>query len=732
MKKPISILSLLLCAAMTLTACSDGTAESVSESQTSSQVQSEAQTEVEAPAAEQTNLDETQQSILEKLDVEYSYDLAVKLTEIKSNKDLGYRTAGSPAELAAGDMLAAEMEAIGLKEVTKDEITLDTWTFDHADLSFQKEDGTEHKVILGGYQTQFDTGGPKEFTVVYAGQGTEADLAGKDVTGKLVLIDINQRDNWWVTYPAYEAHLAGAAAILATQDGGYSEISGDALNAQDICGSAEAPAFSISRTDADLLKKALEVSPEGEATVTLDALSTVGFDGKSYNITGVIPGRLSDQIIVMSAHYDAYFDGFQDDCAAIALMMGIAKAMVDSGYQPEKTLLFCAFAAEEWGVSNTRYDWSTGAYNQVFHVHPEWSGKVMANINFELPGYYLGDATNKMRTSYELKGFIEELSAVVPEVEGVYPDGVEVIVPTQTWSDDFSMSIAGIPASVNNLGDEFARLYYHSQLDNSDTYSEPAFRYNHNLYALLMLAYDRCAVSPLDFTTRLATLEETIDAELMTGSGVDPAPLQAAAAAAKEAAATAADRVREVNEAYATAVIAGDTTAADAALAEAGTLYGDVLAVFKAAEDGLVRLTWEDVSLFPHELPLNNLSALNASVGLLESGDAVTPLDEYLYLVDNNWYAYDWSRETYRYFTDYVLDQPADRLMWGAGRVVGHVDLFDVIRSLGEKAEQGSTDFAEEITALNTAVESQNQLLKTLVDEEIAVLNSLTEFLNAI
>lgn len=46
-------------------------------------------------------------------------------------------------------------------------------------------------------------------------------------------------------------------------------------------------------------------------------------------------------------------------------MMGIAKGLIDSGYQPEKTLVFCAMAAEEWGVSNTRYDWSTGAYNQI-------------------------------------------------------------------------------------------------------------------------------------------------------------------------------------------------------------------------------------------------------------------------------------------------------------------------------------------------------------------------------
>lgn len=81
-------------------------------------------------------------------------------------------------------------------------------------------------------------------------------------------------------------------------------------------------------------------------------------------------------------------------------MMGIAKAIVESGYQPQKTLVFCAMAAEEWGVVNTRYDWSTGAYNQIFRVHPEWVGKVIADINFELPATDEGD-TDQIRSSYE-------------------------------------------------------------------------------------------------------------------------------------------------------------------------------------------------------------------------------------------------------------------------------------------------------------------------------------------
>lgn len=679
------------------------------------------------PEAERVTLEAAQQAYLEKVDVDYAYHLALQLEDIRSNENLGYRTAGSEAELATGDMLKAEMESIGLQNVTKDEFTLDTWTFEKAQLSFTDSTGAEYTAELGGYQTDFVTDGPEAFTIVDGGEGTEADLDGLDVTGKLVLIDINQRDNWWINYPAYEAHLRGAAAVIAVQDGGYGEVSDDALNAQDICGPADAPAFSMSRTDAEALRAALDEN--GEASVTLDAVSRVGMDGVSYNITGMIPGKDEDSMVLMSAHYDSYFAGFQDDNAAIALMLGIAKAIIDSGYQPEKTLVFCAMAAEEWGVSNTRYDWSTGAYNQIFRIHPDWVGKVVADINFELPAMNEGE-TDQIRTSYELKTFVEDFKESVPQVEGVFPEGIEVIVPTQTWSDDFSLSIAGVPSSVTALRGGFAQTHYHSQFDNRDTYSPEAFLFHHNMYGMLMLAYDRCAVSPLDFSTRLEALRASMDDTVLTEEQVSS--LNAALDEAENAASAAWDKVSEINDSYRKALDSGDTAAADALIQESRETNAAVLSAFKYAEDAFVRLTWEDVSIFPHEHSQNNLLALNGAVEALERGDSATAIDEYLYAIDNNWYAYDWSRETFDYFTNYVLNQSDDRLMWGAGRVQGHEDLYDVIRSLLDKYGDTSADYTAELARLNDAVNNQTAMLAEQVDHEVQALAELTAQLIAI
>lgn len=667
------------------------------------------------------------QAYLDKVDVDYSYDLAVKLEDIRSNEKLGYRTAGSEAEIATGDMLKEEMERIGLQNVTKDEFTLDTWTFTGAQLSFTDSTGEVQTAELGGYQTDFVTDGAEVYTVIDGGRGTEADLAGLDVTGKLVLVDIDQRADWWINYPAYEAHLAGAAAVIAVQNGGYGEVSDDALNAQDVCGPADAPSFSMSRTDAELLKAAMDEN--GEAAVTLDADSRVGKDGTSYNIVGVIPGRDTESMVLMSAHYDSYFAGFQDDNAAIALMMGIAKGLIDSGYQPEKTLVFCAMAAEEWGVSDTRYDWSTGAYNQIFRVHPEWVGKVIADINFELPAMNEG-TSDQIRTSYELKTFVDEFKSDVPQVDGVFPDGIEIIVPTQTWSDDFSLSIAGVPSSVTALRGGFAKTHYHSQFDNQDTYSREAFLFHHNMYGLLMLAYDHCAVSPLDFTTRLNALRESMDDTVMTAEQISA--LNAALDEAETAAGTAWAKVSEANAAYQQALDAGDTAKADELLVETREMNANVLAAFKFAEDSFVRLTWEDSSIFPHEHSQNNLLALQGAVEALKQGDSAAALDEYLLGVDNNWYAYDWSRGTFDHFTDYVLNQSTDRLMWGAGRVQGHEDLFDVIRSVQAKTDDSSADYTAELERLNQAIETQTNMLDEQVTHEVDALKELTALLTGL
>ena len=99
------------------------------------------------------------------------------------------------------------MKRIGLSDIHKDELCLDSCEFEKAFMRFTDRTGKEHEFQLGAYQTEFVTDGWKEYPLVYAGRGKEADYDGVDVTGCLVMVDFNQRDEWWIKYAVYQADV---------------------------------------------------------------------------------------------------------------------------------------------------------------------------------------------------------------------------------------------------------------------------------------------------------------------------------------------------------------------------------------------------------------------------------------------------------------------------------------------------------------------------------------------
>ena len=189
-------------------------------------------------------------------------------------------------------------------------------------------------------------------------------------------------------------------------------------------------------------------------------------------------------------------------------------------------------------------------------------------------------------------------------------------------------------------------------------------------------------------------------------------------------------KVDKVNEEYFVALTKGDAKTAKKLYEESRELNSGLLAAFKYAEDQFVRLTWEDEPIFPHEHAQNNINNLALSIDALDKGDLTTAVDEYLWAIDNNWYAYDFDKEVFDYFTDYVLEAPKEKLMWGAGRIVGHEDLFDTINALVEKNEQANPDVSAELETLNEALERQKELLKTTVADETSSVKELGEMLD--
>ena len=655
--------------------------------------------------------------ILPWIHTDYSYQLAKRMEQFRSHPQLGYRPAGSKAEFATGEMLRQEMEGIGLQCVRKDAIRVDAWEFHKAELVWKRADGSEGlRALLGGYQTTFQTDGPQEFGLVYVGKGTAADYEGKDVRGKLVLAEINQREEWWINFPVYQAYVRGAAALIAVQEGGFAEIQDEALNAQDIAGPSEAAAFSMSRADASVLKHALQETDE--IRVTLDADSVVKEKQTSYNIVGTIPGENTEQMLLLSAHYDSYFSGFQDDNTAVAMMFGIAKALIDSGYKPKKTIVIAALAAEEWGIVNTKYDWSTGAYQQVFHAHPEWQGKVVADLNFELPAHAHG-TKDAVRSVYEYVSFLEKAIEDIPVDPEAYPDGLEVHAPIQTMSDDFSMAIAGIPSMVNEFTDSsFMETHYHSQFDNEAYYHEPVYRFHHLLYGTLVQKFDQLILPPLDFSTLFRTMNASID---LRYSGIIGELGEKLNEVTKEAAALGKSVYHWIDAVNASGVTPSCVDACTEILMKS----------FRKAQDSFVRLDWQDNVLFPQQAVRQNLTHIKDAITFLERRNADGALDA-IYEIDNNCYAFQFDEEVFNYFTDYVFCQPKERLQWGAGRIVHHENLYQLVQKLKRKASSDTTDFEEELRILNRVRKNQEECYKSDLEYMIRETENIIQNLKRI
>jgi N-acetylated-alpha-linked acidic dipeptidase len=141
-------------------------------------------------------------------------------------------------------------------------------------------------------------------------------------------------------------------------------------------------------------------------------------------------------------------------------------------------------------------------------------------------------------------------------------------------------------------------------------------------------------------------------------------------------------------------------------------LSSKLLHIFRKMQDYFVRLDWQDAVCFPHAAASQNLCHLEQAVHALESQNITAAL-EVLYEVDNNCYAFLFDEEVYYHFTEYILHQPKDRLMWGAGRILHHENLYGLVQRLKEldqMAIPGSLDV--EIRRLEAAIRRQQAYLK--------------------
>lgn len=274
--------------------------------------------------------------------------------------DIGTRVAGTQGGQNAADYIASEFEESGL-EVTRQAFTFEGW----------EDRGTTVQLIganagqLDANPIQYSVGGNVEGDIVLTpGTGTRNDFSRVNVRGKIALV---KRGTLSFGEKAQNAAEVGAKAILI-----YNERPESFTGT--LRGRVSIPTIALSGAAGQEILKRL---PQG--TVRVQIKSDSGVEQRTgYNVIGTLKGKTAETI-VLGGHYDSVSagPGAGDNGSGTAVVLELARALAQKP-QPEHTLVFVAFDAEELGLVGSR------AY--VDDLSESQLGEIRAMLNFDMLG----------------------------------------------------------------------------------------------------------------------------------------------------------------------------------------------------------------------------------------------------------------------------------------------------------------------------------------------------------
>ncbi|QIL38074.1 M28 family peptidase [Pedobacter sp. HDW13] len=205
----------------------------------------------------------------------------------------------------------------------------------------------------------------------------------------------------------------------------------------------------------------------------------------SYNVLATIPGsRQKNEAIIYSAHWDhlgigeqvkgdSIYNGAVDNATGVASLFEIASAFKKLPKNPERTILFISYTAEEQGLLGSEY----------YAKHPVFPlAKTVANINMDMMG--IAGKTKDIVVYGFGQSELEDYAGEAAKKQGrvIVPDPV----PSSGLyyrSDHFNLAKVGVPSlftgsGVDNIEHgrvwglkqvaDFTKLRYHSPQDNFD------------------------------------------------------------------------------------------------------------------------------------------------------------------------------------------------------------------------------------------------------------------------
>lgn len=188
------------------------------------------------------------------------------------------------------------------------------------------------------------------------------------------------------------------------------------------------------------------------------------------NVVGMIEGKRKDEFVVFSGHYDhlgvgkpvdgdSIFNGANDDASGTTAVMALAGHYAKMKKQPERSLLFVAFTAEE-----------SGGYGSTYFSNQLPPEKVVAMFNIEMIGTESKWGRNSAYiTGYERSDFGKILQENLKgSAFQFHPDPY----PQQNLffrSDNATLARLGVPAHTISTSKMDSEKYYHTVNDEVET-----------------------------------------------------------------------------------------------------------------------------------------------------------------------------------------------------------------------------------------------------------------------
>ncbi len=202
--------------------------------------------------------------------------------------------------------------------------------------------------------------------------------------------------------------------------------------------------------------------PVGAKTITIRALNHYFENYTTQNVIGFVPGRsYPDSFFVFTAHYDhlgqmgseTFFPGANDNASGTAMLLDLARYYSKPENQPNVSISFIAFSAEEVGLLGSDYY----VNNPLFPLN-----KIQFLINLDMVGS--GSQGIKVVNGTVFKEEFDRLVRVNSDNEYILKVSER---GESSNSDHYPFYAAGVPSFfIYTLGDECKE--YHNIYDVSD------------------------------------------------------------------------------------------------------------------------------------------------------------------------------------------------------------------------------------------------------------------------